>query len=521
MKKNYFMILAALMMPTLMFAQPANDTCDGAIELVLDGPALTADNTDATIVGDLATCFPDQTAGDVWFMFTTTEVSNVALETVAGTSIDSQLSVWTIVDCGTGSEVYTEVACNDDIELNTPNYMSYIQMIGLEAGTYYVKAGTYDDTVIGDYTVALVSLGALAANDECSGAVVQEVEINGATSTVTGSATVAQDIAGWGENQVWEAFTITDCADVTLDMCGTTIDQANGFIQLSNTCPSTPAVAESVVAATAFDLTSCVGANITLSFIGLEAGTYYYPIMSSVGSQIIDDYTVNITAVTCGGEPDTCLVYSGGPYAYLNENGAPAPDENGVCTPVSSPFAAWASETYPVDGFVAGTTYTFSICDGDNAGAWESALSVVDENGVVVAYVEDCSVTWTAEMDGSYVLGISEVGHCYDSANLEVDAGIPTLTCEGTDGLFDADKLENITIYPNPSKGVFNVMNNGVADTYQIRVFDITGKQVVEEQVVLNNGGQYTIDLNDATNGIYTVQFVSSNNTGTLRVVKN
>ncbi len=81
-------------------------------------------------------------------------------------------------------------------------------------------------------------------------------------------------------------------------------------------------------------------------------------------------------------------------------------------------------------------------------------------------------------------------------------------------------ELKDITMFPNPSNGQFNVVNGGATEMYQIRVFDVTGKEVYANQAVLNTGAQYTINLTEAASGIYTVQFVSPTQAGSLRMVK-
>ncbi len=89
------------------------------------------------------------------------------------------------------------------------------------------------------------------------------------------------------------------------------------------------------------------------------------------------------------------------------------------------------------------------------------------------------------------------------------------------DAVAEVGALASVEVFPNPSTGVFNVVNNGAADTYQIRVYDMSGKQVATEQVVLSNGAQHQINLSDVATGVYTLQFVSSTESGTIRVVKN
>ena len=132
-----------------------------------------------------------------------------------------------------------------------------------------------------------------------------------------------------------------------------------------------------------------------------------------------------------------CDVFIGGPYIDFNQifGGAPAPDANGDC-PVNqiTDFEVWASEAYTVDNFVEGVAYTFSICEGPGAGAWPAELSIFDQDGNLVAFASDtCEITWTAEYNGTYLIGINEVGACGDaSMNTQTNNGYPTLTCMGT-----------------------------------------------------------------------------------------
>jgi uncharacterized surface protein with fasciclin (FAS1) repeats len=134
--------------------------------------------------------------------------------------------------------------------------------------------------------------------------------------------------------------------------------------------------------------------------------------------------------------PLPCLSFVEGPYNDFNAQfgGAPSPDENGNCeTFTITDFEAWASEIYVVDNFRQGVTYTFSICEGPNAGSWPAELTVFDANQQLVAFeLNNCSITWVAPADGTYFIGINEAGACgASSTNLTVNNGNPSLTCQG------------------------------------------------------------------------------------------
>jgi len=134
-----------------------------------------------------------------------------------------------------------------------------------------------------------------------------------------------------------------------------------------------------------------------------------------------------------------CTEFESGPYVdFNNEFGGAPVSENGVC-PVNqlTAFEAWASESYTVDNFSAGQEYTFSICEGPGAGSWDPELTVIDPDGNLVAIAQDCEITWTAPVDGTYQIGIQEAGFCGDeSTNQNTDNGFPTLTCTSANTVF-------------------------------------------------------------------------------------
>ena len=196
---------------------PANDDVCDAEEITVDGDAVTVDNTDATQDGVAASCWDTDVTGNVWLMFefTPSDVANgVLISTVAGTSDDSQLALWTVTGCPDGPVEMTEVACNEDI--SGANYMSTIAAV-LEAGTYYISCGTWGEAV-GSFDVQVSSI-LLPENNSCSGAPITDVSV-GTVATATGDGTNATASGGFPVAEVWEAFTLTECADLRIDFCG-------------------------------------------------------------------------------------------------------------------------------------------------------------------------------------------------------------------------------------------------------------------------------------------------------------
>jgi hypothetical protein len=81
-------------------------------------------------------------------------------------------------------------------------------------------------------------------------------------------------------------------------------------------------------------------------------------------------------------------------------------------------------------------------------------------------------------------------------------------------------ELSNIAIYPNPSKGIFNVsMGNITPKT--IEVYDVTGKIIYSRKDFQNNAKEVSVDLSAASSGIYFVKIASEDQSVAKRIIKN
>ena len=145
-----------------------------------------------------------------------------------------------------------------------------------------------------------------------------------------------------------------------------------------------------------------------------------------------------------------CDVIVGGIYTDFIGifGGAPTPNQNGECETFTLPFEAWASEGYAITGFAPGAEYTFSICEGENAGSWSADLTVYDADFNVVATAQNsCDITWLAE-NTTYIIVINENGACGPaSQNTETDNGNPSITCRGFVPVTVMDLIERSDVH--------------------------------------------------------------------------
>ena len=81
-------------------------------------------------------------------------------------------------------------------------------------------------------------------------------------------------------------------------------------------------------------------------------------------------------------------------------------------------------------------------------------------------------------------------------------------------------EMNNIAIYPIPSKGIFNV-SMGTITPKIIDVYDLTGKIVYSKSEFQNNPSQFSLDLSSISSGIYFVKISSDNQSVTKRIIKN
>lgn len=265
-------------------AGPENDACADATP-VGDVTDLAFNTTLATFDGP-GGC---QTAPNVWYCYTA-PCDGIATISLCGSGYDTKMAVYDGCSC---DPMPAQMACNDDF----CSLQSEVSIPVVAGNSYLVEVGGYGtNTGTGVLNIS-TECGSPPPNDNCSD--VTPVTITtGVTETFTGNNTFSTgDCANLdpGTTEAWEAFTLTEKSDVTIDYCGTSPSFELVYIVLTQECPC-----GELIFAASTDWDACGDGNITMYFPGLDAGTYYLPVLASHPSYptyyYAGPYTIHVLA---------------------------------------------------------------------------------------------------------------------------------------------------------------------------------------------------------------------------------
>ena len=269
-------------------SSPVNDNCAGATLLTVGttcsptaGTVLDATSSLAAI--DCAT-FTGDADDDVWYRFVATAASVTIF-------LDGSESFDGVIDLRSGACNGTNIDCMDNFIAGGDETLN---ATGLTVGTTYrFRVYDYETGFPLDptFSVCVFATPAAPPNDLCTGAVVQSLSV-GSTVTFNGNNLGATDSEGLGVASAWEAFTTTTCTNLELSYCGTDPAFENGFLELNIGCPVTGSFAQS-----SFDVTTCANGSVTVFYQNVPAGTWYYPVLTDVGSQ--GPYSISVSATAC------------------------------------------------------------------------------------------------------------------------------------------------------------------------------------------------------------------------------
>lgn len=85
------------------------------------------------------------------------------------------------------------------------------------------------------------------------------------------------------------------------------------------------------------------------------------------------------------------------------------------------------------------------------------------------------------------------------------------LTGSSTADLTEIEAFNSLSIYPNPTDGVFNLdLKKNLGQSFDVSIINLSGQQVYNNH--LNSSGEnqtHKIDLKNLSKGVYTIQLIT------------
>ena len=508
---------------------PGNDECASVTPDALSiGGTLTFNGTTvgATYTNDaVAASDWDDAIPKVWHAFTTPACADITVEycgttpafgtVTAGLADACPADVLTLYDAGNFTD------CPD----GNATFFFY----DVPAGTWYIPVGNYGVDSNGPYTFN-VSAAACATggpvNDDCGDVTAVPVAVPGSTN-FTGDNTGASNAGdaspgtimdvGGDTTTVWHAFTITECANISVAYCGTLPLPAVYWAVLATTCPAD----DNLIFFSTGNFDDCVDGNATIFFDNVPAGTYYLPVRGEPATE--GPYAIELITEACDPTPvnDDC--------ANAIEVDVEAPVDCPANAVAGNNSGATQDEVNPScdpNGALTDVWYTFN-----SLGNSEVSIDVVPSpsmtDWVVVVYQgcggseDTCFVTPGAPIIFTTTPFTDYVVRVY--SNLDWGVPGPFTICVSADistGMHTAPAIQPWSVFPNPGNGDLTVVYGGVSDDVVIDLIDITGRSVHQQRGHLVTGQQVPLRLaGRLAQGTYTLRLSSLGGSSEQRVV--
>ena len=272
---------------------PANDECDDAIALTVNGDFSCGAVTSGTTVGATASAQADDVSGtpntDVWFSFVATnDAHRVELQNVenqgGGTSTSTDMGMG-VYDATGGCLGLVFVDTSDPNTLN---------LTGLSIGTTYLVRvyGWFSSIQYNTFDICVGTPSTPPANDDCANATVVSAPSTSAfdTSSATADGPTANCGTTPGGPNVWFVYTATGTGDLLVSTCNDA-DFDTKINVYSGDCSN-------LVCEGGNDDNSgagCTGNTSELTLTGLAAGDYYIAVSGFSGATGTGNLTLDFT----------------------------------------------------------------------------------------------------------------------------------------------------------------------------------------------------------------------------------
>jgi len=216
----------------------------------------------------------------------------------------------------------------------------------------------------------------------------------------------------------------------------------------------------------------------------------------------IPNYTDGVFELAFNHNIDSEPLYDGGNVKYSIDNGATwaiLPSSAFTVNPYNDVITTDNGNDNPMVSEVAFTGSDENSSDS----LW--GQSVIDLSGLGVVANSSLQLRWEFGSDG-----------CNGDDGWYIDE-IVVYNCAEALSVSDFDFLDsNVSIYPNPSSGTFNLKMQSISD-FRYDIYDITGKAIMNSVDIINNS--FEVNLNHYSKGVYFFKLYSSEASVTKKLI--
>ncbi|MEM8586379.1 MAG: T9SS type A sorting domain-containing protein [Bacteroidota bacterium] len=531
---------------TALWAQPANDDCSGAIEIMLDAnvefSTIGASDVGPNVMGcgGFTPAENDSIPADIWFTYTATADGFLEWSNCGTADYDSRMAVYAADDaCSVTNDDL--IACNDDGTACADN-TSEMLFPATAGQTYILRLGGYADATIpatsGTGTVTLTVRDDILPNDFCATATTitlgEDQPITNVGATTDGPSHPGNEVC-FGFNfptmdaDVWFDYTADLTGTVRFNLCGSiSFDSRIAVYAPGSACPPEDG-----------DLLFCndVGTDATC-----PPGQFHSDLFFDVVEG--ETYKIRVGGFATGGQ-------GSGTFDFTEET-PPEPPSNDLCENAIPVDIVSFEEAENGDGFVSGTTVAATIPSsgfippacanptGDFASVWYSFESNGNEevqvdisrleagSNFIVELFTDCDtrIDTTGGNNCSFV--VDDVSFISDTVTgLPAGESVTILVRVMTFTIFDPaggfalqvsgatpsrirelSVVENFTMFPNPVGEYATIdFNLKRAKDLSLDVIDMLGRKVETVDLGQLRAGpqRYTFSTSQLQSGMYTL----------------
>ena len=237
----------------------------------------------------------------------------------------------------------------------------------------------------------------------------------------------------------------------------------------------------------------------TQNIDSLTSGSYQLTITDSNNCILVEDILINqpddlfaffnLNYVSCFGLSDGSIdgTTIGGtpPFSYIWNNGVVTEDLNNIpsdmyilsLTDANNCFFTDTIVVFEPDLLQASITYSSgNLVSIGSGGTLPYTYEIYNPNGLFATTSNNMGVSFTINplITGIYTLIVTDMNGCIDSSEVNVEPS----------SLYDYSFIENLSVYPNPSKDLFNLtFESSIKQDITLSIYNILGENIFRKNI--------------------------------------